>query len=195
MAACRSQDCVQAFIRSSTLTGGTLAGNKRAQSLQSESEWPGKKEKEKKKKSSERNLSPYYAFLMPLSLCSHSSCLSPPFHHFPLGSDKAEFALVPPFLHAFQGYPGASFSPPVSVWRSASLHPSLFVSSSSLFLSPLLFRLHLSVRNPLSIPTRLSWPPCRESTCSWSTPREKLTSHCVWALIEDSSLSLWFDKI
>lgn len=69
---------------------------------------------------------------------SHSSCLAQPppppnpsFHHFPLGSDKEELALVPPFLHAFQGYTSASFSPPVSVWRSASLHPSLFVPPKS----------------------------------------------------------------
>ncbi len=192
MAACRSQDCVQAFIRSSALSGGTLAGNKRPQSFQSESEWSGKE----KKKLSERNLSPYYAFLMPLSLCSHSSCLSPPFHHFPLGSDKEELALVPPFLHAFQGYPSASFSPPVSVWRSASLHPSLFVSSSSLFLSPLLFCLHLSALNPLSIPTRLSWPPCRQSNCSWPVIAQRkadiqLRLSSYWGL--KSQFMVWRD--
>lgn len=67
---------------------------------------------------------------------------NPSFHHFPLGSDKEELALVPPFLHAFQGYTSASFSPPVSVWRSASLHPSLFVPPQ-IFLSPFLFSISI----------------------------------------------------
>lgn len=172
MAACMSQDCAQAFIRSSTLSGGTLAGNKRAQSLQSKSEWSGKK------KSMWKELittlcffnAPSLSFPTPHAFHSH-------FHHFPLDSDKEELALVPPFLHTFQSYPSTSFSPPVPVWRSASLHPSIFVSSSSLFLPPFLFHLDLSVFIPLFIPTRLGHhAPCHRSE-------------------EDSSLSSWFDKI
>lgn len=92
MVGCRAHDCVQAFIHSSTLSGETLAGNKEAQSLQSELEW-----------SSERNLSPYYAFLMPLSPCSQSSCLSPPLPSFPTWLRQRGVSIGSPFSPRLPG--------------------------------------------------------------------------------------------
>lgn len=72
--------------------------------------------REKKEKASERNGLPHYAFLMPVSLFP---LLMPftPFHHFPLGSDKEELALVTLFSTP-------PFSPPVSV-SCFSLLPSI----------------------------------------------------------------------
>lgn len=124
MAACRSQGCVQAFIRASTLSGRTLAANKRAQSLQSESAGQAKR-----KKASERNLSPHYAFLMPLSLCPRSSCPTPPLHHFPLGSDKKGVSIGSPFSPRLPGLLQRVFltSFSVSIYLSLSLPPSPLV--------------------------------------------------------------------
>lgn len=157
------------------------AGNKRAQSLQSG--------QAKKKKASERNLSAHYAFLMPpVSLFPLLRPFTPPFHHFPLGSDKEELALVPPFLHAFQGYSRASFSPPVSVWRPVSLHPSLFVPH---ILVPIPFPSTLICPYPSSVSAAMQRVRlqlvCRRPEESWPP--------AACELLLKRSLSSWFDKI
>ena len=188
-AACRSQDCVPAFTWSFTLSGGT-------QKRPVTSEWIGVvSQKKKEKKNCERNLSAHYAFLMPPSLCSHSSSLSPPLPpSFPTRLRQEELPLVPPFLHAFQGYPSASFSPPVSVWCPASLQPSLFVPFQSLGPHSSC-HLHFSAFIPLSIPTGPSWPQCREPNCSWPCHRLEGSWHPTAYKLSVRSLSSWFDKI
>lgn len=180
--------CVLAFTRSSTLSGGT-------QKRPVTSEWIGVvSQKKKEKKNCERNLSAHYAFLMPPSPCSHCSSLSPPPQSFPTRLRQEELALVPPFLHAFQGYPSASFSPPVSVWCPASLQPSLFVPFQSLCPHSS-FHLHFSALIPLSIPTGPSWPQCREPNCSWPCHRLEGSWHPTAYKLSVRSLSSWFDKI
>lgn len=137
-----------------TLSRGTLDGNKRVQPqvrLRKKSKW-------------KEPITTLCFFNALVSLFPLFMPFTPAFHHFPLGSDKEELALVPPFLHAFQGYSIASshllF---LSHTGPPSSHLSLFPLLPSLYsiLSPFLFHLHLSDLTLHSIPTRLPSPPRR----------------------------------
>jgi len=66
------------------------------------------------------------------------------FPSFPTWLRQRGVSICYRFFHAFPGYSGTSLSPSVPV-----------------FLFPLLFHLPLFALIPLSIPTHLSWPPCR----------------------------------
>lgn len=166
---CKSCGCAQAFICLSTLSGGTLAGNKSVQSLQTDLA------EKKTEKASERNVLPHYAFLMPVSLFP---LLMPftPFHHFPLGSDKEELALVTLFSTPSR-VTWALLSHPLFLSHvSLSFHPSFLCSLSSLpmFLSP--FPLFIWPFFPSFHPHSSVWStvlsPAQHS-CSWPVTGQK----------------------
>lgn len=157
--------------------------------------WSGQSKEEGKKKLWKELISTLCFFNAPVPLFPLLKPFTPPPpQSFPTRLRQEELALVPPFLHAFQGYPSASFSPPVSVWCPASLQPSLFVPFQSLCPHSS-FHLHFSALIPLSIPTGPSWPQCREPNCSWPCHRLEGSWHPTAYKLSVRSLSSWFDKI
>jgi len=119
----------------------------------------------------------------PVSLFPLPMALTP-LPSYPTWLRQKELALVPPFLLAFQGYSSTPFSPPVSVWRPASLHPSLFVPCLSV---PIPFPSPFICPYPSLLPCLSVFVDTQSPTAAGpSSPRGKLTSSCVWDLIEGS---------
>ena len=122
-------------------------------------------------------------FLMPLFLCSHSSCLSPASHHFPLGSDKG-VSIDSPISPCLPGllrhvFLTSSFLP--HVWPP-SFRPSLFTLLPSLpvFLSPFPFLSAFICLYPSLHPhSSVSATMQSRTAAGLSTTGEKLTPSCV----------------
>lgn len=140
--------------------------------------WPRKKRKSKWKK-------------WITTLCFLNACLSVPTSHafhplpsFPTWLRQRGVSIGYPFLHA-------SFLTPCFclMFLSPSIHPFFVPSLPSLCFCPLFLYL-FDLFSPLSIRTHLSgllcWVQLNTAAACLSLARRKLTSSCVWVIIEDS---------